>query len=52
MLFSFINEMFNFCIDNGVRKVIINKGLFSIFSSIRKKVRVEDNSLTTEISVL
>ena len=31
MLFSFINEMFNFCINNVVGKPIINKGLFYIF---------------------
>ena len=28
MLFSFICEMFNFCINNVVGKPIINKGLF------------------------
>ena len=31
MLFSFINEMFNFSIDNVVGKSIINKCLFYIF---------------------
>ena len=36
MLFSFINEMFNFCIDNVVRKLIINKCLFYIFKFIKE----------------
>ena len=39
MLFSFINEMFNFCIDNVVGKPIINKGLFYFF-----KFKKEDSS--------
>ena len=31
MWFSFISEMFNFCINNVVGKSIINKYLFYIF---------------------
>ena len=46
MLFSFTNEMFNFCIDNIVWKPIVNKGLFYIFKFIE-----EYNSLALEISV-
>ena len=51
MLFSFINKMFNFCINNVVRKPIIDKGLFIFFSSLKKLVREEDSSLALEISV-
>ena len=52
MLFSFINEMFNFCINNVVGKPIINKSLFYIFlSSLRKIVRKEGSSVALEISV-
>ena len=40
MLFSFINEMFNFCIDNVVGKPIINKCLFYTFKFIK-----EDSSI-------
>ena len=36
MLFNFINEMFNFCINNVVGKPIINKGLFYIFKFIKE----------------
>ena len=36
MLFSFINEMFNFCINNGVEEPIIDKGLFNIFKFIKE----------------
>ena len=36
MLFSFINEMFNFCIHNVVRKPIINRCLFYIFMFIKE----------------
>ena len=36
MLFSFINEMFNFWIDNVVGKPIINKCLFYIFKFIKE----------------
>ena len=37
MLFSFINEMFNFSIDNVVGKPIINKGIFFyIFKFIKE----------------
>ena len=32
----FINEMFNFCIDNVVGKPIINKGLFYIVKFIKE----------------
>ena len=46
MLFNFINEMFNFCINNVVGKPIIDKCLFYIFKFIK-----EDSSLTREISV-
>ena len=51
MLFSFIIEMFNFCINNVVGKTIINEGLFNILSSFRGIVREEDTSLALEISV-
>ena len=34
MLFSFINEMFNFSINNVVWEPIINKGPFYIFQFI------------------
>ena len=40
MLFSFINEMFNFCIDNVVEKPIINKCLFYIFKFIKKERKI------------
>ena len=53
MLFSFINEMFNFCIDNA-GKPIMDKCFFIYFflSSLRKiVVREEDSSLPLEISV-
>ena len=46
MLFSFIKEMFNFCINNVVGKPIINKGLFYIFKFVK-----EDSSFALEISV-
>ena len=36
MLFSFINEMLNFCINNVVRKAIIDKCLFYIFKFIKE----------------
>ena len=36
VMFSFINEMFNICIDNVVGKPIINKGLFYIFKFIKE----------------
>ena len=36
MLFSFINELFNLCIDNVVGKTIINKYLFYILKFIKK----------------
>ena len=36
MMFSFINEMFNFCINNAVGKPIINKGLFHIFKFVKE----------------
>ena len=36
MLFSYIDEMFTFCVDNVVAKPIINKGLFYIFKFIKK----------------
>ena len=45
MLFSFINEMFNFCINNIVGKPIIDKGLFCIFKLARK----EESSLGPEM---
>ena len=35
MLLSFINEMFNFCIDNVVGKPI-NKGLFYILKFFKE----------------
>ena len=35
-LCSFINEMFNFRINNVVMKPIINKGLFYIFKFVKK----------------
>ena len=38
MLFSFINEMFNFCINNVVEKPIINKGLFNIFKFVKEDI--------------
>ena len=34
MVFSFINEIFNFCINNVVRNPIINKDLFYILFNI------------------
>ena len=46
MLFRFINEIFNFCIDNVIGKPVINKCLFYIFNFIK-----EDSSLALEISV-
>ena len=36
MLFSFINEMFNFYIKNVIGKPIINKDLFYIFKFIKE----------------
>ena len=36
MLFSFINEMFNFGINNVVGKPIIHKDLFYIFKFIKE----------------
>ena len=36
MLFCFINEMFNFCINNVVGKPNINKGLFYIFKFVKE----------------
>ena len=36
MFFSFINEMFNFCVNNVVVKPIIDKGLFYIFKFIKE----------------
>ena len=36
MFFSFIDEMFNFCINNVVRKPIINKCLFYIFKFFKE----------------
>ena len=36
MFFSFINEMFNFCIDDIVGKLMINKSLFYIFKFIKE----------------
>ena len=35
-MFSFIDEMFNFCINNLVGKPIINKGLFYIFKFVKE----------------
>ena len=35
-LFSFIIEMFNFCINNVAGKPIINKGLFYIFKFVKE----------------
>ena len=35
ILFSFINERFIFCINNVVRKTIINKDMFYIFKLIK-----------------
>ena len=64
MLFSFINEMFNFRISNEVGKPIINKYLLLSItetglciyhlvtcSKLSKIVREEDSSLALEISV-
>ena len=51
MLFSFINEMFNFCVINVVGKRI-NKGLFKYFRiRLGKIVWEEGSSLALEISV-
>ena len=36
VMFSFINEMFNFRINNVVGKPIINKGLFYIFKFVKE----------------
>ena len=36
MSFSFINEIFHFCINNVVGKPIINKDLFYIFKFIKE----------------
>ena len=36
MLFSFINEMFNFSINIVVWKSIIDKGLFYIFKFVKE----------------
>ena len=36
MLFSLIDGMFNFCINNVVGKTIINKGLFYIFKFFKE----------------
>ena len=36
MLFSFINEMFNFFINNVVGKPIINKYLFYIINFVKE----------------
>ena len=36
MLFSFINEMFNFGINNVAGKPIIDKGLFNIFKFVKE----------------
>ena len=36
MLFSFINEMFNFCIKNVVGKPIFHKGFFYIFKLVKE----------------
>ena len=49
MLFSFINEMFNFCINNVVGKPI--RVSFIFLSLLRKIAREEDSSLALEISV-
>ena len=50
-MFSFINEMFDFCINNIVGKPIISKCLFNIFKIITKIIREENISLALEISV-
>ena len=36
VMFSFINEMFNFSINDVVGKTIINKGLFYIFKFVKE----------------
>ena len=36
MLFSFINAIVNFCINNVVGKPIIYKGLFYIFKFVKE----------------
>ena len=36
MLFSFINELFNFGINNVVGKPLIDKGLFHIFKFVKE----------------
>ena len=51
MLFSFINEMFNFCNDNVIGK-LINEILFYFLSSLRMIFREKECSLDQEISVL
>ena len=37
-MFSFINEMFNFTINNVVEKPIINRGLFYILKFIKEDI--------------
>ena len=45
MLFSFINEMFNFCLNNVIGKPIINKGLFYIFGKFIHQFPPETKAL-------
>ena len=47
MLFRFINEILNFCINNIVRKPIINKGLFNTFEFFKKDISRERDEFSS-----
>ena len=51
MLFSFINEMFNFCIYNVVGNPLLISFCFIFLSKLRRIVLAEKISLVLEISV-